>query len=64
MEGIRPPGILIGREAKILARSAITARDIRSPKGYKKSIGYTNSSSRAGRPPEPLEVSRRNGRII
>jgi hypothetical protein len=47
-----------------LACLATTARDIYSPKGYIKGIGYTNSSSRVGGPLEPLERYRRNRRFI
>jgi hypothetical protein len=38
-----------------LARLVTIARDVYSPKGYIKGIGYAGSSSNIGRPLEPLE---------
>jgi len=40
------------------------ARDICSPEGYIKGIGYAGSSSNAGRPLEPLERRRRDRYFI
>ena len=42
---IRPLNILIKWEAQILIRLIIITRDIRSLKGYKKSISYINSNN-------------------
>jgi len=40
------------------------ARDVYSPEGYIKGIGYTGSSSNVGRPLEPLERRGRDGCFI
>ncbi len=59
-ERTRSPSIPIRRETLILVYTAIIARDVCSPKGYIKGVGYTYSRGKAGRPLQHLERRERD----